>query len=154
MPAKTRPASFVDLLLGRSTRSFLAAAAIALTLSPAKATEIGTIISFTTPRVGCTNFADAQEATRLVTLYGPFGAEDFARSMGDYMSDRWCTIFNRPSDEWKIVNKAKAQYTGPNHSYFCVESTRNYVVSSPSAESQSKPLTLPCFWVFLSEKPR
>jgi hypothetical protein len=39
MPAKTRPASFVDLLLGRSTRCLLAAAAIALTLSPANAQQ-------------------------------------------------------------------------------------------------------------------
>jgi hypothetical protein len=53
----------------------LAAALSFGAIVPAQATEIGDIISFTAPTVGCTNFADTTEAVRLRTLYGPYAAK-------------------------------------------------------------------------------
>jgi hypothetical protein len=139
----------------KTTRRLLLATtlAVAALAPPSHATEIGNIISFTAPTIGCTNFADSRETLRLRTLYGNAAAGNFALQIQDFVGGRACAIFNNPHDEWKIVDKAKTQYTGPNESYFCVESTIDYIVSSPAERAARKepPKPLPCFWVFLSE---
>jgi hypothetical protein len=137
-------------------RLLLAAALAIAAIAPAHATEIGDIISFTAPTVGCTNFADSSEALRLRTLYGYFEAKSFAFQIQDFVGGRACTFFEDPRKEWEIVNKAKTQYPGPNRSFFCVQSTIDYDVSSPAERAARKepPKPLPCFWVFLSETHR
>jgi hypothetical protein len=69
-------------------RLLLAAALAIAAIAPAHATEIGDIISFTAPTVGCTNFADSSEALRLRTLYGYFEAKSFALQIQDFVGGR------------------------------------------------------------------
>jgi hypothetical protein len=123
---------------------------------PVKAIEVGNVIHFRTPVIGCTVFSDAYEAFRLQTLYRYPTAEAFARQVGDpLLSDRWCTIFGeRPdnSDEWKVLRTHRTQYTAPTDIWACIVTTVDFDVRPPSevkSESKSERKGWDCFWVFL-----
>jgi hypothetical protein len=173
MPVKIRPASFVDLLLGRLTRSLLVTAALAMTpIAAAHATEIGNVLKFRAPIVGCSVFGDAREALRLRTLYGPYAAEEFARVVG-FANDRSCAIFGQPryngldESEWKVMQKAspvggmvrsddrpeefKPEHKRLGQAWFCIEPMNIYDVSPPREGKPQKPF--PCYWIFMSDTP-
>jgi hypothetical protein len=106
MPAKIRPISFVDLLLGRSTRSLLAAAAmLALAITaPAKADETIGLAHTIQRQPICRDYDNAVEAERLVSYDGKTSpAENFKVVMGFIKSHQGCEILD--SDETKPVAK-------------------------------------------------
>jgi hypothetical protein len=142
-------------------KGLLLAASAALALGatvPAQAADIGDVLKFRAPIVGCTDFSDACEALRLRTLHGLYAAESFALSIGVEREGRQCTVFGKPwlgkpdESEWKILQKQKTQYTSPSEAWFCVETMTPFVVGDPK-EVEKAPIKMLCFWVFMSETP-
>jgi hypothetical protein len=136
-----------------------ASAAFALGATVAQAADIGDVLKFRAPIVGCTDFSDAREALRLRTLQGAYTAESFALSIGVEREGRQCTVFGKPwrgkpdDSEWRIVQKQQTQYTGPSEAWFCVETMTPFDVRDPKETEKAPPPALPCFWVFMSKTP-
>jgi hypothetical protein len=139
----------------------LATTFIAATLTlavPARALDVGDVIKphqGAYPAVGCTEFADAQEALRLFTRYGAPAAQAFATRIfeeamrSDDFSARACLAIS-PRDEARIVRKHRTQYTAPEDAWFCITSTGPDYKVGPPADREKPAKPVPCFWVFWS----
>jgi hypothetical protein len=122
--------------------------------SRAQATDVGDLIKFDDvlipPIVGCTNFDDAYE---LKILRLKNNANSWGR--GRPSDDRPIVEFYRPRtghvcswvrhstrDEWRVLEKARTQYTHPSKAWFCV-------IPEPVVANAAPP----CLWVEWLDKP-
>jgi hypothetical protein len=114
-----------------------------LALTAAQALEIDETLQFRAPQIGCLNFNDAVQELRTRRVGALFSGDPaaFLESELQYRGlSGNCVVLNNPSTEFRIVDKRRTQYSGPDHAYFCLK-LANASIPNPF-----------CVWVYLSER--
>jgi hypothetical protein len=127
----------------------LAAAMVTAAALPAHALDVGAVISFSSPVIGCQVFGDAYEAFRIQTVRGYQAAEWFALQRtkdDDFIARRACGTFGTPRQiqqdwKWEIKRTHRTQYTAQIDIWACIASTTVFDVRPPS---EAKPYDESC----------